>query len=67
MVLQQSVGTLLKFAVIPIAKVLVMCGLGLLLASSYINILPAPARKQLSKVARTLAPSLSPSLLTRWL
>ncbi|CAM6032992.1 unnamed protein product [Sphagnum compactum] len=54
MVLQQSVGTLLKFAVIPIAKVLVMCGLGLLLASSYINILPAPARKQLSKLVFSL-------------
>jgi hypothetical protein len=45
-----SVFTLLKFAVLPIAKVLVMCALGLLLASRSVNILPATSRKQLSKV-----------------
>lgn len=45
-----SIFVLLKFAVLPIAKVLVMCALGLLLASSYIGILPAPSRQQLSKV-----------------
>jgi hypothetical protein len=49
-VLGESLFTLLKFAVLPIAKVLVMCALGLLLASSSVNILPAPSRRQLSKV-----------------
>lgn len=46
----ESVFTLLKFAVLPIAKVLVMCALGLLLPTRTVNILPANSRKQLSKV-----------------
>ncbi|KAG0560135.1 hypothetical protein KC19_10G156700 [Ceratodon purpureus] len=50
----ESVFTLLKFAVLPIAKVLVMCALGLLLASRTVNILPANSRKQLSKLVFSL-------------
>ena len=50
-VMGESLFTLLKFAVLPIAKVLVMCALGLLLASSTVNILPTPSRRQLSKVS----------------
>lgn len=49
-VLKESVATLLKFAVLPIGKVLVMCALGLLLATKSVNILPATSRRQLSKV-----------------
>ena len=55
-VMGESLFTLLKFAVLPIAKVLVMCALGLLLASSSVNILPAPSRRQLSKVPFSLNP-----------
>ncbi|XP_024515184.1 protein PIN-LIKES 6 isoform X1 [Selaginella moellendorffii] len=46
----ESLTRLLQFSVLPIAKVLVMCALGLLMASSYINILNATSRKQLSKL-----------------
>ncbi|KAG0611653.1 hypothetical protein M758_7G155600 [Ceratodon purpureus] len=53
-VMGESLFTLLKFAVLPIAKVLVMCALGLLLASSSVNILPAPSRRQLSKLVFSL-------------
>lgn len=49
-VLKESITTLLKFAVLPIGKVLVMCALGLLLATKSVNILPATSRRQLSKV-----------------
>lgn len=48
--LSESAATLLSFALLPIAKVFVMCALGLLMATSYIGILNAPARKQLTKV-----------------
>jgi hypothetical protein len=48
--LEISVGNLLEFAVLPIAKVLVLCGFGLAMASPYINILPAQSRRLLSKV-----------------
>ncbi|KAG0573074.1 hypothetical protein KC19_VG146600 [Ceratodon purpureus] len=50
----ESVFTLLKFAVLPIAKVLVMCALGLLLPTRTVNILPANSRKQLSKLVFSL-------------
>jgi hypothetical protein len=53
-VLKESVATLLKFAVLPIGKVLVMCALGLLLATKTVNILPATSRRQLSKVCLPL-------------
>jgi hypothetical protein len=48
--LEISFGNLLEFAVLPIAKVLVLCGFGLVMASPYINILPAHSRRLLSKV-----------------
>lgn len=47
---REDLFTLLKYAVLPIGKVLVMCALGLLLASRPVNILPALSRRQLSKV-----------------
>jgi len=53
-VLKESVTTLLKFAVLPIGKVLVMCALGLLLATKTVNILPATSRRQLSKLVFSL-------------
>lgn len=48
--LSESAGAVLQFALLPIAKVFVMCALGLLMATPYIGILTAPARKQLTKV-----------------
>jgi predicted permease len=56
-VLQQlhlSPSALLEFAVSPIAKVLVLCGFGAAMASPYINILPAPSRRLLSKLVFSL-------------
>ncbi|KAL3697079.1 hypothetical protein R1sor_011155 [Riccia sorocarpa] len=50
----ESIATLLRFSMLPIAKVLIMCFLGFLMATSYINILPAPARKELSKLVFSL-------------
>ncbi|CAM6049362.1 unnamed protein product [Sphagnum compactum] len=52
--LEISVGNLLEFAVLPIAKVLVLCGFGLAMASPYINILPALSRRLLSKLVFSL-------------
>ncbi|KAH9563963.1 hypothetical protein CY35_05G151500 [Sphagnum magellanicum] len=52
--LEISVGNLLEFAVLPIAKVLVLCGFGLAMASPYINILPAQSRRLLSKLVFSL-------------
>jgi hypothetical protein len=46
----ESAGTLLQFALLPIGKVFVMCSLGLLMATSYVGILTASARKELTKV-----------------
>lgn len=53
-VVGEDLFSLLKYAVLPIAKVLVMCALGLLLASRSVNILPAPSRKQLSRLVFSL-------------
>ncbi|KAL2634177.1 hypothetical protein R1flu_005656 [Riccia fluitans] len=50
----ESVAALLRFSMLPIAKVLIMCFLGFLMATTYINILPAPARKELSKLVFSL-------------
>nr|GFB46978.1 protein PIN-LIKES 6 [Tanacetum cinerariifolium] len=44
----QSVLGSIKIAVLPIAKVFTMCFLGFLMASKYINILPASGRKLLN-------------------
>eukprot|EP00897_Mesotaenium_endlicherianum_P001909 jgi/Mesen1/1746/ME001390S00745 len=45
-----SITQILQFAVLPVAKVLLMCGLGLLLATTFVNILTVENRKILSKV-----------------
>lgn len=41
----------IKYAVLPIAKVFTMCFLGYLMASKYVNILPASGRKLLNGVS----------------
>ncbi len=55
-IVAENLFTLLKYAVLPIAKVLVMCALGLLLASRSVDILPAASRRTLSKVTTVLEP-----------
>ncbi|KAI3993725.1 hypothetical protein MKX01_002738 [Papaver californicum] len=50
----QSIFTTMKFAVLPIAKVFAMCFLGFLMASKYVNILPASGRKLLNGLVFTL-------------
>lgn len=40
----------IKIAVLPIVKVFTMCFLGLLMASKYVNILPASGRRLLNGV-----------------
>ena len=47
----ESVFATVKFAVLPIAKVFTMCFLGFLMASKYVNILPASGRKLLNGVS----------------
>ncbi|KAH8971942.1 hypothetical protein BDL97_02G169400 [Sphagnum fallax] len=49
-----SATSLLQFALLPIAKVLVLCGFGLAMATPYINILTAPSRCVLSKLVFSL-------------
>lgn len=44
----------IKIAVLPIAKVFTMCFLGFLMASKYVNILPANGRKLLNGVCMFL-------------
>ncbi|KAG6513284.1 hypothetical protein ZIOFF_023597 [Zingiber officinale] len=44
----ESIFALMKFAVLPIAKVFTMCFMGVLMASKYVNILPANGRKLLN-------------------
>lgn len=46
---ESLLGTI-KIAVLPIAKVFTVCSLGLLMASKYVNILPAHGRKLLNGV-----------------
>jgi hypothetical protein len=46
---QTLLGTI-EIAVLPIAKVFTMCFLGFLMASKYVNILPASGRKLLNGV-----------------
>ena len=41
---------LLQFSILPVAKVLLMCFLGFLMATSYVGILTAENRRILSKV-----------------
>lgn len=48
---ESLIGTI-KIAVLPIAKVFTVCSLGLLMASKYVNILPAHGRKLLNGVRR---------------
>lgn len=53
----ESVITTIRIAVLPIAKVFTMCFLGFLMASKYVNILPASGRKLLNGVSFLVAPS----------
>lgn len=48
---ESLLGTI-KIAVMPIAKVFTMCFLGFLMASKYVNILPASGRKLLNGVSK---------------
>ncbi|PIA46176.1 hypothetical protein AQUCO_01600442v1 [Aquilegia coerulea] len=50
----QSVFSTMKFAVLPIAKVFTMCFMGFLMASKYVNILPATGRKLLNGLVFSL-------------
>lgn len=50
---ESLIGTI-KIAVLPIAKVFTVCSLGLLMASKYVNILPAHGRKLLNGVKTTI-------------
>ncbi|KAK6943330.1 Membrane transport protein [Dillenia turbinata] len=50
----ESVFATMKFAVLPIAKVFTMCFLGFLMASKYVNILPASGRKLLNGLVFSL-------------
>ncbi|XP_031498535.1 protein PIN-LIKES 6 [Nymphaea colorata] len=51
---RESLLETLKFAVLPIAKVFTMCFLGFLMASKYVNILPANGRKLLNGLVFSL-------------
>lgn len=50
----QSLLSTMKFAVLPIAKVFTMCFMGFLMASKYVNILPATGRKLLNGLVFSL-------------
>ncbi|XP_057540067.1 protein PIN-LIKES 6 [Amaranthus tricolor] len=50
----QSLFSTIKIAILPIAKVFTMCFLGFLMASKYVNILPANGRKLLNGLVFTL-------------
>ncbi|KAM0953841.1 putative membrane transport protein [Dioscorea sansibarensis] len=50
----QSIFVTMKFAVLPIAKVFIMCFMGLLMASKYVNILPSNGRKLLNGLVFSL-------------
>lgn len=47
----ESLSATIMIAVLPIAKVFTMCFLGFLMASKYVNILPASGRKLLNGVS----------------
>ncbi|XP_024188548.1 protein PIN-LIKES 6 [Rosa chinensis] len=50
----ESLLSTIKIAVLPIAKVFTVCSLGLLMASKYVNILPANGRKLLNGLVFSL-------------
>ncbi|XP_074583255.1 protein PIN-LIKES 6-like [Curcuma longa] len=50
----ESIFASMKFAVLPIAKVFTMCFMGVLMASKYVNILPANGRKLLNGLVFSL-------------
>ncbi|XP_073100670.1 protein PIN-LIKES 6 [Elaeis guineensis] len=50
----ESLFTTVKFAVLPIAKVFTVCFMGCLMASKYVDILPANGRKLLNGLVFTL-------------
>ncbi len=60
--LEPSATALVEFGLLPIAKLLVLSGFGLAMANPYINILPAPSRRLLSKVIMISCMQLSWSL-----
>lgn len=49
----ESVLSTIKFAVLPIVKVFTMCFMGFLMASRYVDILPASGRKLLNGVRKS--------------
>ncbi|XP_038980823.1 protein PIN-LIKES 6-like [Phoenix dactylifera] len=50
----QSILATMKFAILPIAKVFTICFMGCLMASKYVNILPANGRKLLNGLVFSL-------------
>ncbi|XP_072975436.1 protein PIN-LIKES 6-like [Typha angustifolia] len=50
----ESILATLKYAILPIAKVFTMCFMGFLMASKYVNILPANGRKLLNGLVFSL-------------
>ncbi|KAF3321874.1 transporter C5D6.04 [Carex littledalei] len=50
----ESIFATIKYALLPIAKVFTMCFLGFLMASKYVNILPANGRKLLNGLVFSL-------------
>ncbi|KAK1284344.1 hypothetical protein QJS10_CPB21g01775 [Acorus calamus] len=50
----ESIFSTIKFAVLPIAKVFIMCFMGFLMASKYVNILSANGRKLLNGLVFSL-------------
>ncbi|KAJ7570267.1 hypothetical protein O6H91_01G112400 [Diphasiastrum complanatum] len=51
---RESISQLLQFAMMPIAKVMVMCSLGVVMATQRVNILSDSVRKELSKLLFSL-------------
>ena len=45
-----SLGNVLVMATIPVAKILIMCGIGIVLALPYFNVFTVDARKHMNKV-----------------
>ncbi|OAY71343.1 hypothetical protein ACMD2_07959 [Ananas comosus] len=62
----ESILASMKFAVLPIAKVFTVCFMGFLMASKYVNILPANGRKLLNGVASLFRPPSLFDILSTW-
>lgn len=50
----ESLLSILTYSILPIAKVFTMCFMGFLMASKYVNVLPANGRKLLNGVSSPL-------------